>query len=71
MSEGVADKMARAKLPRGQARTETILTMLTPAEKKAVDRVAKQRDRTRSSVVRAALLEFLKKRGKKVIATNG
>lgn len=49
----------RPKLPPGTARTRMTFTVLREAERAELDRVAEETGRSRSSLVREALLTYL------------
>ena len=51
--------MPRHRLPEGEARTETLYTLVRPRERDAVDVVAAEQGRTRSHVVRQAVLQYV------------
>ncbi len=60
--------MVRPKLRPGEKRTETIYALLKPKEIKELDRLAKAADLSRSATVRAAINEYVSRRGQKIIA---
>ena len=50
--------MSRQRFPEGEARTEKLFTQMRPAERAALDAVAEGQCRSRSSVIRAAVLQY-------------
>jgi hypothetical protein len=59
-----SDTMARAKMPVGERRRVMACVMLRPGEREAVDRVAKATGKSRSTVMREAVLQALAQQGK-------
>ena len=53
--------MARPKLPVEQVKSQVIFSLLTRAQREALDEVANATDRSRCSVVRKAVLEFVER----------
>lgn len=54
--------MPRPKLPAARRRSQIIMTKILPAEERALDKQAKREGVTRSSILQAALREYLRAR---------